>query len=343
MNAPRRSGRVTPFLLPALTLAVTVAAIVVVLSWEDAPFALLVVAAIGPPLSALFLARAAAGGGLTWSRLAGAAILGGTVVPILVILVHGAVLATVYGLVAPFAAAGRDLLDELRVQPELVDVLANPWSLLFLVELALVAPIAEESLKPLAARLVRPRSRREAFLLGAAAGAGFAVIEDLLYASGWWYSSDWWLPVAVLRSTGAALHLLGAGLISVALYERRAGMNPRTSLARVWGFAVGIHAFWNGAIAVTVLLFEERSRIGFAGSAWDWGIGLDVALGALGMLLLGALVVAARWAVSPVPRPVDRVLDLERPEVIAGWAGLAALMIIPATVLILVFPSFLAL
>jgi hypothetical protein len=40
---------------------------------------------------------------------------------------------------------------------------------------------------------------------------------------------------------------------------------------------------------------------------------------------------------------VDRVLDLERPEVIAGWAGLAALMIIPATVLILVFPSFLAL
>jgi hypothetical protein len=90
------------------------------------------------------------------------------VVPILVIL-FGAVLATVYGLVAPFAAAGRDLLDELRVQPDLVDVLANPWSLLFLVELALVAPIAEESLKPLAARLVRPRSRREAFLLGAAA------------------------------------------------------------------------------------------------------------------------------------------------------------------------------
>src|SRR3990172_4144270 len=280
MNAPRRPGRVTPFLLPALTLAVTVAAIVVVLSWEDAPFALLVVAAIGPPLSALFLARAAAGGGLTWSRLAGA---------------------------------------------------------------ALLAPIAEESLKRLAGGLVRPRSRREAFLLGAAAGAGFAAIEDLLYASGWWYSSDWWLPVAVLRSTGAALHLLGAGLISVALYERRAGMNPRTSLARVWGFAVGIHAFWNGAIAVTVLLFEERSRIGFAGSAWDWGIGLDVALGALGMLLLGALVVAARWAVPATPRPVDRVLDLERPEVIAGWAGLAALMIIPATVLILVFPSFLAL
>jgi hypothetical protein len=58
------------------------------------------------------------------------------------------------------------------------------------------------------------------------------------------------------------------------------------------------------------------------------------------MLLLGA---RGRRPLggSPTPRPVDQVLDLERPEVIAGWAGLAALMIIPATVLILVFPSFL--
>lgn len=329
--------------IPAMALAVTVAAILLVLSWDDAPGVLLLVAAVGPPISALLLARSAAGGGSSLRRLAAAFGLGATLIPFLVITVHGAVLAAVYTLVEPLGEAGRDLLDGLRVDPTFVEVLTSPWALLFLVELALVAPLAEESLKPLAARIVRPGSRREAFLLGAAAGAGFAAIEDVLYASGWFFSSEWWLPIAVLRSTGAALHLLGAGLISVALYERRQHVGRPTSLAKVWGLAVGIHAFWNGAIAVAMMLFEERSRVGLGGSGWEWGIALDVLLGMVGMALLGALVVAARWAVPEEPRSGERVVDLGRPEVVAGWATLTALMLIPAIVLILVFPSFLEL
>jgi RsiW-degrading membrane proteinase PrsW (M82 family) len=329
---------------PLVSLVVTLASFALVLWWVDSPAVLLLVAAFGPPVTALLLARAAAGGGVAWGPMVRAFVLGGTLIPAIVIAVHGFVLSVVFSLVEPLTAAGRDLFDDLRVDPGLIGVLTNPWAVVFLVELALVAPIAEESLKPLAARIARPRSRREAFLLGAAAGAGFAAVENVLYASGWFWSFDWFLPVAVLRSTGAALHLLGAGLISVALYERRERMENRTSVAGMWGIAVGIHALWNGSIAVAIILYEEQAGLGgVAGSTLEWGIALDVMLGVIGMALLGAIVVAAHWATPERPTGFGQMLDLARPTVIAGWAGVAALMIIPATIMILVFPEFVAL
>jgi RsiW-degrading membrane proteinase PrsW (M82 family) len=329
----------------ALTaLMITLTSFALLLWWDDSPGILLLVAAFGPPVTALLVAKAAAGGPVRGSRMAVAFVLGGTLIPAIVIAVHGVVLVAVFSAVGPLAEAGRGLLDDLRVDPALVDVLTNPWAVIFLVELALVAPIAEESLKPLAARIGGPRSRREAFVLGAAAGAGFAAVENLIYATGWFWSYEWFLPIAVLRSSGAALHLLGAGLISVALYERRSRMAHRTPVAAMWGIAVGIHALWNGSIAVSIILYEEQARLaGLGGSALEWGIALDVMLGVIGMVLLGAIVVAGRWASSDEPAPLTQSLDFSRPTMVAGWAGIAALMIIPATIAILVFPEFLAL
>jgi len=325
-------------------LAATLTSFALLLWWEDSPGILLIVAAFGPPVTALLLARAAAGGPVRLEGLLRAFVVGGTLIPAIVIAIHGVVFSAVFAAVAPLADAGRDLFDDLRVDPALVDVLTNPWALFFLVELALVAPIAEETLKPLGARIARPRSRREAFLFGAAAGAGFAAVENVLYATGWFWSFDWFLPVAVLRSSGAALHLLGAGLISVALYERRQGMANRTSVGAMWGIAIGIHALWNGSIAVSIILYEEQARLaGIGGSSLDWGIALDVMLGVIGMVLLGAIVVAGRWAASDEPAPLASSLDLTRPSMVAGWAGIAALLIVPATIAILVFPGFVAL
>ena len=325
-------------------LLVTLVSFALLLWWDDSPGVLLLVAAFGPPVTALLTAWAGGGGPVRGARMALAFVLGGTLILALVIAVHGTVLTAVFAAVGPLADAGRDLLDDLRVDPALVDVLTNPWALIFLVELALVAPIAEETLKPLAAWLGRPESRGEAFVLGAAAGAGFAAVENLIYATGWFWSYEWFLPIAVLRSSGAALHLLGAGLISVALYERRHRMEGRVSVGAMWGIAVGIHALWNGSIAVAIILYEEQARLaGISGSALEWGIALDVMLGVIGMVLLGAIVVAARWASSAEPAPLAGSLDLSRPTVVAGWAGMAALLIIPATIAILVFPEFLAL
>ena len=63
----------------------------------------------------------------------------------------------------------RELADELGADPELVRILSSGWAYVMIVELAVVAPLAEETLKPLGAVVRRPRTSREAFLFGAAA------------------------------------------------------------------------------------------------------------------------------------------------------------------------------
>ena len=112
----------------------------------------------------------------------------------------------------------------------------------------------------------------------------------------------------------------------------------------MWGLAVGIHAFWNGSIAVAIVLFEERDRLaGLAGSGDAWGTALTVVLAAAGMLLLGGIFVAAKWASTDDPQPLALAIDFARPNAVAGWASLAALMIVPLTIMLLVFPGFVAL
>ncbi len=70
---------------------------------------------------------------------------------------------------------------------------------------------------------------------------------------------------------------------------------------------------------------------------------MAITLAVVGMLLLGAIVIAARWASTDQPQPLSLAFSFERPGAVAGWASLAALMIIPLTIMLLVFPEFVAL
>jgi hypothetical protein len=270
---------------------------------------------------------------------------GATLVPLAVILLHGAFVVAAYALVSPLADAATALFDELGGDPTLVAVFTSPWAFVLLIDLAVVAPLGEEILKPLGARLLRPQNRPDAFLLGAAAGAGFAAIENILYSSGWLLSSDAWIPISVLRSSGAALHLLGAGLISVAIFEVRSGHAPRWLLLKTFGIAAGLHALWNGTIAVSIILFNERYLVGegLTGSAFSWGLTLDIILGAFGVLMLGGLFVAGRWAKGDGGLSILAPVSFARPTTVAAWAALAVLMLVPATILVLAFPGYLAL
>ncbi|MFH2071917.1 MAG: PrsW family glutamic-type intramembrane protease, partial [Actinomycetota bacterium] len=271
--------------LPAgVAAALTITADLLLLLGGVRSFPLLLVAAAGPPAAALLLGRGAAGGEAAWWKMALGVLIGATAVPALVMATHTLFGVAAWTLVDPLGAAGTELLDQLEVDRTLLAVLTNPWAMWFLVDLAVVAPLCEEFFKPLGAFWVRATSRREAFLIGASVGAGFAAVENMLYASGWWWSLESWLPIAVLRSSGAALHLLGAGLVSLAIYERRTGKG-RSSIAKTYGLAGGIHALWNGSIAVVIILFSERQLIagGLAGTSLSWGIALGVFLGALGV------------------------------------------------------------
>jgi len=143
---------------------------------------------------------------------------------------------------------------------------------------------------------------------------------------------------------GAGVHLLGCALVSLAVYRARHEGAGWGLVARFFGIAVAIHAAWNGAIAVAIILFNEREYVagGLSGSALSWSVSLSVALGVLGVLVLGGLVVAAR-RLGTERKVESGWLGLERPAGIAAWAAIAASMLVPAIILLKVFPDFLAL
>lgn len=331
------------FVLPGAALAATLGSIGAVLFAPIDPGPFLVVAAVGPPVTALLLADAVAGGA---SRsLVPSVLIGAIVVPVLVLIAGGALAAAVFGLVEPLAEAGRDLLDELRVDPTLLGVLSSPWAVVLLVHLAVAAPLVEEALKPLGSMTRRPASARDAFLFGAAAGAGFAAVENLLYASGWFMWGESWLAIALLRSVGAAVHPLGAGLVSLGVWTAMQKRRPGIAFG-AFGAAATVHGLWNGTIAVTLVLFNERDFVGggLGGTALTWGVTLAVLLVLLGGAALAGLAgLAGRVSGEEVPERLVPRLAPSGPRGIVAWAAVSALLLIPAAILILEFPDFLAL
>jgi RsiW-degrading membrane proteinase PrsW (M82 family) len=88
--------------------------------------------------------------------------------------------------------------------------------LLFLL-LSAVAPVVEETLKPVAAIFAIPRLRSagEAFLVGLAAGVGFAFVETLTYFG---QGQADWISVAIARLGAGLLHGVGAGMTAMGWY-----------------------------------------------------------------------------------------------------------------------------
>lgn len=169
--------------------------------------------------------------------------------------------------------------------------LTSEWFMLLLVDLAVIAPLAEEIAKPLPILpLLRAApSGRRAFLLGATAGAGFAALENLLYTG---FGFDAWGGVALGRALGAAVHPLAAGLVALGWYEAAhapAGGRLRRWLTR-FGPAVALHAVWNGGQAV-MLALVQADFFGPAPAEVEL-MGLTVAAVLLPLL---ALMGAAAW------------------------------------------------
>lgn len=338
-----RVERVTVGVVAGMT---TAAAASLVLVGAGPVGLLLGIVAAGMPATVLLLGLAVMGEAAdvrpAWPSL----LIGAVLLPILVLALPTFVAMATYLLVEPLRAAGTELLDTLRVSPTLVAFLRSPWAVVSFVGFALVVPMVAEAAKPLGSVLRRPDSRSEAYLFGMAAGAGFAVAESLLFALGGWLSHDGWRLLVVLVASGAAVHLLGAGSVSVAMYDvhtRRAG---RLTAVKAYTIAVAVHAVRNAAIVATVVLVNERSIVlgGVAGGAQVPGVTLEVLLGTLGLMALVLLLLGARRAAGgwPLLEPLQR-FSLGRPQGMAAWALFAVVLLIPAGVLVVVFPAFLLL
>lgn len=133
---------------------------------------------------------------------------------------------------------------------------SNPGEVIFfLLLLSVVAPLAEEGVKPLGAILAMPRIRSasEAFLLGLAAGIGFDFVETLGYIG---MGQADWISVAIQRIGAGLLHGVGAGTGALGWYYLMRGKGVPHRWLRGFGaliYAVLQHALFNGSNLLTLV------------------------------------------------------------------------------------------
>lgn len=148
------------------------------------------------------------------------------------------------------AATSRDIFTSIRDAPLILS--RNEQFIANLITAALLAPLIEEFGKGLGARfMMRPtNTRAQAFVLGAAAGAGFGFLEALLYGvAGIQNDLNQWWVIMLVRGGSSSLHVVNAGVVALAWWYAMRGRG-RMAVA-LFLAAVISHAVWNG-IAVTM-------------------------------------------------------------------------------------------
>lgn len=137
---------------------------------------------------------------------------------------------------------------------------------LVLVVFAGVMPMVEELLKPLAlwALAGRKLTAQEGFVGGLLCGAGFALMENVLYFTAAITPEDW-LFAAIGRAGTGVLHMLGSGLVGWGL-AKTWGQGKWLFLGLTTIAAILFHGLWNGlALAagfVPILVLDTDPTLG---------------------------------------------------------------------------------
>jgi hypothetical protein len=272
-------------------------------------FVAFVAGAALPPLIALSVAARRLDFPTTWRRLFAALAVGVAISIPLAIALELALPAVILAAVLPM----RDVVADALHYDSLEEFFYSPAMVVTLVYLAVVAPLAEELVKPIGAVVMarRLRSRSEAFIIGMAGGVAFAAIENMLYQAA---GIQTWAGMVALRAIGCVLHPLTAGMLGVAWYDlinKRPGAGTR--LAAVFALSATLHALWNGGIA---LLMSAFGAYYFHTRTWEvtvFDVGLPGALLVL-LVLLSLLMWRMLWLVTGRLRGA-------RPEIIPWSLG----------------------
>ncbi len=343
---PSRSLRLPPVWLLVGTFVVVMvtglglARVPVAASLLAPPFILAAAALV--PIAAVAWAVDGRPEGLTWRRALVAFSAGATVSALLALvlewLVPYAVLRGILDLGEPIRRAVEEVVHLLAGR-EVARALTHPAFLIGMFQYAAVAPLVEETVKSVVLlpllwgrRDGRPLlSQREAFLLGTAAGAGFAVLEDLVYVL---MAGEEWGGVLAVRALGSAVHPLGTGLAALTWYALRAGRGKERPPRWAAGFGLALlqHGIWNGGI----LLWSALSGTPFFGILQETRVvGMGIAVGLLALLAVWG--VAAAWGLRVVSRnlageearPYPILPEVPTERAIALWAVAALLVLLP--------------
>ncbi|HTI13663.1 MAG TPA: PrsW family glutamic-type intramembrane protease [Dictyobacter sp.] len=223
---------------------------------NDVPLSILLIGLAGllPALTILALGVRrlhfpdSAGWPTTWRRLA-VALISGATSAIFFAMIFELILSTVVGF--GLHLNSFNLSDPNQNIPD------TPQAIIYMLLVAsVIAPLVEETVKPLAvvALIGRINSAAEAFLLGLGCGIGFDLIETSGYISMGYKS---WVDVAIERSTAGLLHGFGAGMVSLGWYlitHRNAVKKHHILLGlSCYVYAIMQHAIWNGSSLITAI------------------------------------------------------------------------------------------
>lgn len=197
---------------------------------------------------------------LSWRRgllsFAGGATVSVFIALVLEILLPVMILSLVFNLADTVSGSFRELLRALS-SSEIADALTNRGFIFVFVQFAIIAPLAEEIAKPLVTLpLLRHLNKQEAFWVGAMAGAGFAALENVIYATS---GLTIWAGILLVRALGSALHPFGSGLVAQGWQDvLRAEKNSGKNWLRRFAIAVAVHAAWNGGSLLVITLGGAR-------------------------------------------------------------------------------------
>jgi RsiW-degrading membrane proteinase PrsW (M82 family) len=297
--------------------------------------ALFVLGAALPVLSVLAWASSRLGAPITWRQAVMALVAGSTLSVCIALVLEGILPFLVFILLPPLRSLGG--LSYEVMAPYQPDVLArlfySPLLIVFLLFTALQAPIPEEFAKALGLPLFGRRrivDARQALMIGLACGAGFAILENMLYEGVYaGMSGASWGGVTLLRGLGAVMHPICTGLVALGWF--RARERGWGELLKAYAGAVGLHTLWNGGFAAFLFITGLDYYRGADLSISLYGTGVQILL----VAFLALLALALWWLLYRVMntlgqeiRPVLAPAIVSR-RALAGWAIACALVIIP--------------
>jgi len=224
---------------------------------------------------------------LTWRQTALAFVCGSTLSVIVAIILETTLPYLAYLLISPLGFLADEFAELGWGAPGLVERLfASPLVLVYLIFTAFEAPLPEEFAKalgiPMFGRL-RITNERQAFAIGLASGAGFAILENMLYEGMYANYNGWsWGGITLLRSIGSVLHPIGTGIIALGWFRMKQG--GASTLLKAYLLSVLLHTLWNGGFEPLVYLTGLDYYAGAGPSLSFYGETLNILL--VGYLVL---------------------------------------------------------
>lgn len=271
---------------------------------------------------------------ITWRQAALAFVCGSTLSIIVAIVLETTLPYLAYLLLEPFWYIADEFADLSWGTPGFIERLfSSPLILVFLAVTAVEAPIPEEFAKALGIPLFgrkRIQNGRQAFAIGLASGAGFAILENMLYEGLYASHHGWgWGGITLLRSIGSVLHPIGTGIIALGWFRMKDGGAGK--LLKAYLLSVGLHTLWNGGFEPLVYLTGLDYFAGEGPSLSLYGETLNV-------LLVGYLVLLSAglwWLLQKIVNELsERITTDLTPATIsrrtvAVWALACTIIIIP--------------